>query len=226
MFKHIRLELEMTDRALDVDRAHPDGSNPGHAAAAARAAELRARAGTLSEQELNGRRAVSAAVANREGLKAGIAELLRMLAGIAKAASKEEPDLSVSVLRPNTGGSSLAFITRARSAQTAAVAHRELLEKYGLSATFVDDLAALLDQYDVALNEKNAGRAAHIGARAELKAVVTELVSVVRQLDAINRYRFRNQPELLAAWKSACSLRRPVGGKVAMAPVVKEGEAA
>ena len=212
MFKYIRLELEMTDRALDVDRAHPDGSNPGHAAAAARAAELRARAGTLSEQELNGRRAVSAAVANREGLKVGIAELLRMLAGIAKAASKEEPDLSVSVLRPNTGGSSLAFITRARSAQTAAVAHRELLEKYGLSATFVDDLAKrcwISTTWRV--NEKNAGRAAHIGARAELKAVATELVSVVRQLDAINRYRFRNQPELLAAWKSACSLRRPVG---------------
>jgi hypothetical protein len=63
---------------------------------------------------------------------------------------------------------------------------------------------------------------AHIGARADLIAVARELVELAGVLDGINRFRFRNDPELLAAWESARNVvgpfkrvgEMPVGGPV------------
>lgn len=58
-----------------------------------------------------------------------------------------------------------------------------------------------------------------IGARAELVAVTAEVMLIVRQLDALNRFRFRKDAESLAAWKSARDVawpaekeETPVGG--------------
>ena len=57
------------------------------------------------------------------------------------------------------------------------------------------------DRYEQALNEQHAGRAAHVGARAELEAVTADIMLIVRQLDALNRFRFRKDAQSLAAWK-------------------------
>ena len=69
----------------------------------------------------------------------------------------------------------------------------------GLPETFVEELNAALDGFEKAVNEKTTGRASHVGARAELKALTREMGLLVRRLDSINRYRFRNDHELLAA---------------------------
>jgi hypothetical protein len=53
---------------------------------------------------------------------------------------------------------------------------------------------------------KHAGRAA---ARAELEAVTAEVMLIVRQLDALNRFRFRSDAESLAGWKSARDVAWP-----------------
>jgi hypothetical protein len=51
-----------------------------------------------------------------------------------------------------------------------------------------------------------AGRQAHVGARAELRAVADEIVQIVRVMDGLNRYRFKNDPNLLASWESASNV--------------------
>jgi hypothetical protein len=84
--------------------------------------------------------------------------------------------------------------------------------------TFLDELGAALDKFEQALNEKHNGRAAHVGARAELEAVTSEIMLIVRQLDALNRFRFRSDAESLAAWKSARDVAWPA------APPAGEGE--
>jgi hypothetical protein len=60
------------------------------------------------------------------------------------------------------------------------------------------------------VNEKHNGRAAHVGARAELDAVTSEIMLDVRQLDALNRFFFRNDAEALGAWKSARNVAWPL----------------
>jgi hypothetical protein len=93
------------------------------------------------------------------------------------------------------------------------LSHRELLLRYGLPETFLEELGAALDRFEHVLNEKHAGRAAHVGARAELGAVSAEIMLIVRQLDALNRFRFRNDAESLAAWKSARDVAWPAQEK-------------
>lgn len=95
------------------------------------------------------------------------------------------------------------------SAATGAT-HRELLVRYGMPETFLDDLGTALDSFEQAINEKHAGRAAHVGARADLAAVGAEIMLIVGQLDALNRFRFRTDAESLAAWKSARDVAWPM----------------
>ena len=80
---------------------------------------------------------------------------------------------------------------------------------------FLDQLNATLDRYEQALNQQHAGRAAHVGARAELEAVTSDIMLIIRQLDALNRFRFRSDAESLAAWKSARDVAWPAQDKEA-----------
>jgi hypothetical protein len=117
--------------------------------------------------------------------------------------------LAVGFARPRVKLSHQAFLTRARVAAANGSAHRDLLIRYGMPETFLDELGVALDRFERALNEKHNGRAAHVGARAELEAVTSEIMLIVRQLDALNRFHFRNDAESLAAWKSARDVAWP-----------------
>ena len=54
---------------------------------------------------------------------------------------------------------------------------------------------------------------AHVGARADLEAVTEDLMELVALLDGLNRYRFRNNAELTAAWESARNVVGPSQAK-------------
>jgi hypothetical protein len=60
-----------------------------------------------------------------------------------------------------------------------------------------------LTEFESMVNAFNAGRREHIGARAELDAVVKDIGEVVRVLDGLNRYRFGADPNLMAVWNAA-----------------------
>jgi hypothetical protein len=90
--------------------------------------------------------------------------------------------------------------------------------------TFLDELGAALDRFEQALNQKHSGRAAHVGARAELDAVTAEIMLIVRQLDALNRFRFRNDAESLAGWKSARDVAWPAPEVKGEPPVTGEAQ--
>jgi hypothetical protein len=208
----IRRKLEMAARVRDFVRAHPD-PNPGTTAAAERLVERLARAEGLAQQAVAGRQAVSGAIAARRKLRNEIADTLALLAGLGREAAREEPDLSPAVAPQRGSTSNQAFLTGGRVAAAAATTHRELLQRYGMPETFPDDLGRMLDQFEASLNERNAGQAAHVGAHADLDAVSAELMHLVRQLDALNEFRFRNDAEALGAWRSARNVPWPNGEK-------------
>jgi hypothetical protein len=84
-----------------------------------------------------------------------------------------------------------------------AVAARERFIAAGMTELFLTDLGQVLDQYDAAVDDARRARVEHIGARADLEVVTEELMELVALLDGLNRYRFRNNAELSAAWESA-----------------------
>ena len=209
----IRRKLDMAGRVRDFCRTHPDPANSGYTAAVQRLEERLARAEALAQQEVVGRQSVSGAVINKEQLRIEIHRLIALLAGLAEPAAREERDLTVGILRPDVNGSHQAFLTRSRVAAQTGATHKELLVKYGMPDNFLDELDARLNDYEQALNQQNAGRAAHVGARAELEAVTADVMLIVRQIDALSRFRFRTDAESLAAWKSARDVAWPLPDK-------------
>jgi hypothetical protein len=205
----IRRKLDMAGRVRDFCRTHPAEDNAGYTAAVARLEELVARAEALAQQQVSGRLTVSGAAVNTHELRREIRATIRLLAGLARAAAQEEPELEVMIERSSINASHQVFLTQARVAETNATTHRDLLTRYGMPQNFLEEFKAQLDSFEEAINDKHAGRAAHVGARADLFAVGNQFMRVVGQLDAINGYRFRKDAESLAAWKSARDVAWP-----------------
>ena len=212
----IRRKLDMAGRVREFCRTHPD-QNPGYTAAVGRLEERLARAEALARQQVTGHQMAAGATVNKEQLRLDIHKTIALLAGLAGPAAKEERELAVGIIRPDLNGSHQAFLTRSRVAAATGSTHQELLTRYGMPQGFLEELNATLDRYEQALNQQHAGRAAHVGARAELEAVTADVMLIIRQIDALNRFRYRSTAELLAAWKSARDVAWP-------APPEKEGE--
>jgi hypothetical protein len=204
-----RRKLEMGTRALDFSRAHPDAS-PGYTAAVTRLEERLARGEQLASQQREGLLEVRAATARKLELRRAMRQAhLSHLAQVAKVAAREVPELAQKlVLRPGPT-TYLAFRTAARGMAAEAQNQKEVLVKHGLVETVLDNLVQALDQFDAAVEQGAGGRQAHVGASAELKAVADEVVQIVNVMDGLNRYRFMNDAELLAAWESASNVLAP-----------------
>ena len=209
MKNDIRRKLDMAGRVRDFCRTHP-AQNPGHTDAVRRLEERLARAEALAQQQVAGQQAAAGATVNKEELRIDIHRMVAVLAGLAAPAAREERELAVGILRPDVNGSHQAFLTRSRVAAATGSAHKELLVKYGMPEGFVDELNATLDRYEQALNQQHAGRAAHVGARAELEAVSADIMLIIRQIDALNRFHFRKDAESLAGWRSARDVAWPL----------------
>jgi hypothetical protein len=200
-----RRKLEMGARVLEFSRLHPDPS-PGYVAAATRLQELLNRATHLARQQLDGRSEVRAATARKRELR----RLMRRghldhVISVAQIAAADQPELLQKFTFPEAP-SYLAFQTAAGSIAAEAQSRKELLVKHGLSEEVLSALLIALEQFESAQNQSAAGRIAHVGATAELVAVADDVVQVVRVMNGLNRLRFADDSELLAAWESASNV--------------------
>jgi hypothetical protein len=201
-----RRKIEMGARALEFSRAHPD-TEPGTATAAARLEQLLARATETATVQRDGLIHVRAASARKEELRRQmLAVPIAHLAEVGRAAAREEHELG-KTFRFKPGASTfLAFRTAARSMASAAQAHREVLAKYGLAQSVLDEFVQMLDQFDAAIALGNDGRTAHVGATRELRVVSSEIVRTVRVMDGRNRQRFAEDGQRLGSWISASTV--------------------
>jgi hypothetical protein len=201
-----RRKIEMGTRALEFSRAHPD-TELGTATAAARLEQLLARATATATVQRDGLIHVRAASARKQELRRRMLTVpIAHLAEVGRAAAREEHELG-KTFRFKPGASTfLAFRTAARSMAAAGQTHREVLAKYGLAQSVLDEFVQTLDQFDAAVALGNDGRTAHVGATRELKAVASEIVRTVRVMDGRNRQRFADQGQLLGSWISASTV--------------------
>jgi hypothetical protein len=145
----------------------------------------------------------SATVRRRELRRRVRDGLLRHLVTVADDAAAEVPELLETFQLPEHNVTTGAFQAIARKLLEQGVAHQEVLIKHGLSVTLLDDLKAGVDQFDALVSASNDGLLGHVMARSALQRVSDEIIQLVEIMDGINRYRFADQPELLAAWDSA-----------------------
>ena len=74
----------------------------------------------------------------------------------------------------------------------------------------LEELGAQLDRYDASVEQSNRRSRAHVEATAELDDVGAQITALLKQLDGMNQFRFRNDPEKLAGWESARNVPWPV----------------
>jgi hypothetical protein len=201
-----RRKLEMGARALEFSRAHPDES-PGYNAALAQLEEQVTRSIQLATQQREGIVEVRGATARKRDLQRGMRRRqLVHLARVAERAAKELPELNQKFALPREPIPYLAFTTMARSMVAEAQRQKELLIRHGLVERVLDSLVQSLDQFDQAVARGAEGRRKHVGAVANLDVVADEIVQLAKVMDGLNRFRFADDPEAQAAWKSASNV--------------------
>lgn len=205
-----QLKIAMFTRVSDFLRAHPFGDDMANAVAAKFEDHL-AHLGGLIAQELDGRVARKAESARHGELRRRITRVpLRQLAGIARGLDPGHAQLAAQLMQPVSQHSRAEFQAVAESILTVVEANNAALAGVGMAEGTVQDLRALLGAYAEARQEADAGRRAHVGARAELRATFLDTGRILRQLDGMVTYRHRDEPELLAAWKSARNVAWPL----------------
>jgi hypothetical protein len=208
-----RRRLDRLDRVFTFSQQHLTQVQ-GYIEAVKQLGEQLHRVRELTTQSEAGDLAEEASTARKQAMRLVIEEdHLAHIVRIARSVTPADPELKKRFRMPAKGISLQAFLPAARALAAEAASRKELLIGEGLPETFLEDLNAALDGYAEAVNQKDIGRASHVGARAELEALTKEMGLLVRRLDSINRYRFREDGELLAAWKSVKNMTWPLSEK-------------
>ncbi len=206
----VRVRLAMGAQAAAFCKAHPD-TNPATGQVAAKLIELSARAGTLLEQKEQGRGAASAAVLDKAAARRAVGEDLKALRKIVREAERKHPEVAIHRKSQKSRASVTEYYANARVALDNATALKEILVPFGLSDELLASLTQGLDTLKAAIDHRLDAVGARITARADLELVSHQIVGVVNSLDAVHAVRFKQSPEVLAAWKSARNVAWPAG---------------
>lgn len=206
----LRRRLEMAVRVRDFFRTHRT-EGVTEEGAVALLEQLVQRAEQLASQQRAGVIATRGASEHRAEVRRAVqSKLLRYLSAVGAAAARENTELGAQFRIPKPRGSNQVFLTMARGMLDKATAQKDMLVKRGMSAKLLDDLATTLGEFEKTLEATRAARLDHVGATADLRAVLGEISQQVRVLDGLVRYRFGDNEELMGAWASAHNVVGPL----------------
>jgi hypothetical protein len=219
MNTEVRRKLDMAARVREFTRAHA-ATEPGYAPVLTRLEELLTRADGIVARQHDGRVAAGGARARRQELRRMLhAQLVHYLVAVGSVAAKDQADLAARFKLPATNTTNTAFVTAVKALLAAGEGQRDLLVKAGMAPTLLEELAKMVSDLEAASEAARTARRDHIGARADLEVITTELVEQVKLLDGITRYRFGSDPEMMAEWKAAKQLLgQPRNGEAPATP--------
>ena len=202
----VRRKLDMAGRVRDFSRQHM-AEDPSYTAVLTSLEGRLGRAESLATQQRAGHLASRSATARRKELRRMLHEnLLPFLVRLGETVAKTTATVGQGFEMPGHNIANAVYRIAARAMFDEAAAAREQFLAAGMTELFLTDLGATLDAYDKAVEESREARVRHVGARADLETVTEELMELVALLDGLNRYRFRSNSELSAAWESACNV--------------------
>lgn len=100
------------------------------------------------------------------------------------------------------------LLETARAFATDAVAYQDSFKRHELPATFLEDLAEDIADFEAASQSQNAGMENQVAASAAVDATREQGMSAVRRLDAVMRNKYAGDPATLAAWERARHIER------------------
>lgn len=141
----------------------------------------------------------------REQLRDQLEAICRTAAALAVAGTT--PGLENRFRMPR-GNNDQALINAARAAAQEAAPIAERFIGFGLSQNFIAELNTAITKFEEAINRQNTGRDTHVAATTAIDEALERGINIVRQLDAIVRNKYRDNPAQLSAWQSASHIER------------------
>lgn len=132
---------------------------------------------------------------------------MEALSRTARAMSLTMPGLADKFRLPHNAGEQ-TWLAAARSFATDAVPLKDEFIHRGMPADFLDDFNADITEFEQAIQHKAQTSGEAIAARASLNEAVGRAINAVREMDAIFRNIFRDDPAALAEWTSASHIER------------------
>ncbi|MGE5144813.1 MAG: hypothetical protein ACM3OA_15375 [Acidobacteriota bacterium] len=199
----VRRRLDMAARVREFIRAR-SASEPGYPPVLARLEELITRADVIAGRQHQGVVAAQGARAHRRDLRDQLhRQLVHYLVALGTYAGKDQAELARQFRLPDGSANNAAFLTAVKALVAAAESQRDLLIKQGMAVASLDEINRLVTEFEAASEVARTARRDHIGARADLEVITAQLMDEVNLLDGITRYRFGNDPEVMAEWKAA-----------------------
>ena len=159
-----------------------------------------------ARQALSKASAQSSTEASRD-LRISIRGKMKFIRNTAVSLEPEIPGISNSFRMP-VGNSDEILINSARAFVQAATPLKSHFISREMPENFLEDLTAAIEQLEASVSNHNQHRANRVAATASLKATLSRVMEIRRELDPIVRNKFRDDPATLAAWKSASHLER------------------
>ena len=199
----VRRKLEMAARVLEFTRAHA-ASDAGYPTVLARLEELLTRAQAIAGRQHQGRTAARGAQAQRRELRRLLhAQLVHYLVAVGSFAAKDQAVVSAQFKLPDINATNSSFLTSVKALLAVAEGQRDLLVQGGMEPALLENLGRMVADFEAVSEAARTARRDHIGARADIEVIATELMEQVKVLDGITRYHFGNDPEVMAEWKAA-----------------------
>jgi hypothetical protein len=200
------LKLEAAHSALEFCRQYPDAS-AAWAASVARLEQALHQARSVREQQVLAESEILRAIAERDALIIRLRDRLARLSRLARAAGTQEGIDALQFKVPGRRAGLSDVLVRARLAVDNAKRHRRVLLRYGMTPELLIDLEADLIACSAAQGRRTEARNSANAAHSDLAALAAQAMLAVRHLDALNRIRFGEAPERLAAWNAARAVR-------------------
>jgi hypothetical protein len=149
----------------------------------------------------------SGGVETRQSVRADLLDFLRYVNATGRMLDQQHPGIG-GVFRLPRSGSNAQLLAAAAAIEANATEHEADFVACGLPASFLTELADLIDAFRDATDLKHDGRILRGGSTADLKAKASEGIATAKELDVCVRNHFRNDPEALGAWAVARHIER------------------
>jgi hypothetical protein len=162
---------------------------------------------THTTAQSSGRSSTLQSSANKAAAREELRSDLDAISRTARAMSISTPGLEDKFRAPRSV-SDQELLATARAFAADAQPLKTEFTRRGLPEDFLEDLNADIEDFEQAVNQKIQKRESQVAATAAIDGALERGINTLRELDAIMRNRFANDPASLAAWLSASHTQR------------------
>jgi len=197
--------LRVSDFGAEQAAIFPSASLGGELLAriSAAAQEL----GNHHADQVSGNTSARRGTATKAVARAALRKALQRLHRTARSMSQTMPGID-SKFRIQRNMSDQTLLGTAEAAAVDAAPIKNDFIRFAMPADFLEDLNGHIAEFQTALTTQQTGKGHRVMATAAIDDTLEDALSAVRQLDAIVRNTFHDDPARLAAWSSASHVER------------------